>query len=227
MKIDGQVPLESHYQKLKQNTEKHFKQKKLAKLQQILLKALEDPLARVDLSFDNYIKEKTGYEINIFQNFEERIDNIIKQSKIKNEKEFQDADLMINKLRQESDDKNKINVLHNLCSDFNKRRTKTKILKDDHIPKELSHIQSPNKKFRLIVWENEKNGEYGTTTVFVSGKNFGASLYDVERVNLNIKAYWKDDNTIIIQSKKEYMALSKHNQIQFANDVIDINLIED
>jgi len=231
IKIDGKVPAVSHYQKLKQNTEKYFKQRKLEKLHQTLLKTLEDPLARVDLSFDNYIKEKTGYEVDIFKNIQENVAKIIKQNKIKNEKEFVDVARMVGKLRQESADENKINVLHNLCrdfSDFSKHRSKIENLKDDYIPpKELSHIKSPNEKFRLIVWEMERNGEYGTTIVYISSKNAGAGLYDAEGVNLNIRAYWKDDNTIVIESKKEYKAHSRRKQIQFANDVIYVNLIED
>jgi len=214
IKIDGQAPWESHYQKLKQNTEKYFKQNQLEKLKQTLSKALEDSIAGGDSGFDNYIREKTGHEISIVQIIQERVDKIIKQNKIKNEKEFHDAARMIN-------------VLHNLRSDFNKRRTKTKHFKDDYVPKELTHIKSPNEKFRLIVYENERNGEYGTTTVSVRSENAQASLYDVRGVKLNIRAYWKDDNTIVIESKKEYTVLSRHNQIQFANDVIDVNLIED
>lgn len=226
MKIDGQDPWKSRYQKLKQNAEKYFKENRLDKLKQVLSKALEDPLSRVDLSFNNYIHEKTGHEINIFQGIQERIDKIIKQNKIKNEKEFHDAARMISLLRQESSDESKISILHNLCRDFNKRRTKTENFKDGYLLKELSHIKSPNEKFRLIVYENERNGEHGTTTVSLSGKNAGASLYDADGVNLNIKAYWRNDNTIIIESKKEYKVFSRHKQIQFSNDIIEINLIE-
>jgi hypothetical protein len=151
MKVDGRATHDFRYHKLKENTEKNFQQGKLEKLQRLLTTVLEDPLARVDLSFDNYIQEKTGYKISIFQNMEGRVDKIIKQNKIKNEKEFHDSARMISKLRQESAGQNKINILHNLCRDFNKRRTKTKNFKDNYVPKELSHIKSPNEKFRLIV----------------------------------------------------------------------------
>jgi len=227
LKIDGKDIRETHYQKLKQQTEKYFQDGKLEKLQLTLAKVLEYPLGRVDLNFDNYIKEKTGYEINIFQNIKERVDSIIKQNRIKNEKELYEVWCVIQMLRQESPGGNKIIVLDNLRLDFIKRRNKKQKPKEDiYNPKELSLIHSPNKKFKLIIWEHEKNGEYGTTTVFVSGKNSGAGIYGVQRVNLNIKAYWKDDNTIIIESKKKYKTLSKHYQIQFDNDVIDVNLIE-
>ena len=74
---------------------------------------------------------------------------------------------------------------------------------------------------------NGKERRIGTTIVYISSKNAGAGLYDAEGVNLNIRAYWKDDNTIVIESKKEYKAHSRRKQIQFANDVIDVNLIED
>jgi hypothetical protein len=64
------------------------------------------------------------------------------------------------------------------------------------------------------------------TTVFVSGKNAGATLHDVEGINLKIKAYWKNNNTITIESKKKYKVFTKHYQIQFSNDVIEIEFIE-
>ena len=226
MKVDGKVPSESYYQKLKQDTEHYFKQKKHDKLKHILSKVLESPIARVDVNFDNYILEKTGYEISIFKDIQESVGNILAQNQIKNEKEFYDATILIRKFEQESPDEIKINVLNNLCRDFNKNRTKTNRLEDRYIPKELSHVKSPNEKFRLIVRENERNGEFGTTTVSINGKGGGASMYDAEGVKLDIKAFWKDDNTVIIESKKEYKILSKFNQIQFFNDIIDVNLIE-
>jgi hypothetical protein len=228
MKIDGQNPWESNYNKLKQQTEKYFQKGKLERLQKMLAKVLEEPQGRVDLSFDNYIEEKTGYAISIFQNIKARADKIIEQNKIKNEKELHDIGCLIHILRQESGDANKIDSLHNLCRDFIKLRGKTHNSKEHNFNRrELLHIQSPNKKFRLIVAENENNGEHGMTTVSVGSKNGGASLYDVGGVNLNIKAYWVNDNKIIIESRKDYKAYSKHHQIQFSDDIIIIELIEE
>jgi hypothetical protein len=224
MKIDGRNPWESRYQKLMQQTEKYFQSNKLEKLKQTLAKVLEEPRNMVDLYFDNYIKEKTGYEIKIFQNIRESADKIFEQKRIKNWKELRDASCMIHLLRQESPDENKMAVLNNLCFDFVKRSSRKQQVEDNYIPKELSHIHSPNKKFRLIV--SEDNGEYGTTTVSVNSKYGGASVYDAEGVNLNIKAYWKNDSTIIIESKRRYKFFLKRNQIQFYDDVIEIELIE-
>ncbi len=215
MKIDGKILGESYSQNLLHETEKWFKQKKLDKLKQILPKVLEFPIATVDINFDNYILEKTGYAINIFKDIQESVDKILAQNQIQNEKELQDATILIRKLEQESPDEIQIKVLNDLCRDFIKHQTKTNRLEDKYIPKELSHVQSPNEKFRLIVQENERNGEFGTTTVSITGKGGGASMYDAEGVKLDIKAFWKDDNTVIIESKKEYKILSEHKQIQF------------
>ena len=228
MKIDGVAIRESHYQKIKQNTEKYFKLHDQAKLQRILSKLLKEPAALADLNFQNYIQEKTGNEINIFQDFEIYVDKIIKQNKIRNDKEFHIATSILVKLKQQATDENKINLLNSLCREYSMRRTKNKkvVITDRYRPKKLSDVESPNKKFKIIIWEDERNGEYGTTSVFVSNKNASAGMYDAEGVNLNIKVYWKDDNRIIIESKKEIKVLGKHYQIQFGNDVIEVNLIE-
>jgi len=227
IKIDGRDPSEPRYLRLKQSAEIKFQKGKLGALQKMLDKLLEDPLDRADLSFNRFIKNKTGYDINIFENIKERTETIIKRNRIKNEKELHDIVRMLNILGQEAKDKSKIDILRNLSRDFTQQQNKDKdAIERSQIPKELFAVYSPNKKFRLSILEQEQNGEFGTTTIFVNAKYAGASLYDIQGINLNIKAYWENDNTIIIETKKKFKSLSQHKQIQFNEDIIDVKFIE-
>ena len=55
------------YEQQKQQIEKYFQKHRLDKLQQRLHNLTMFPMRRVDLTFNDYIKGKTGYEIDIFE----------------------------------------------------------------------------------------------------------------------------------------------------------------
>lgn len=62
----------------------------------------EEPRETGDLSFGRYIKEKTGYDIDIFGSFQKRIDKIIDRKRIKTENEYRDVLAMVDNLCQQT-----------------------------------------------------------------------------------------------------------------------------
>lgn len=87
----------------------------------------EEPRETGDLNFERYIKEKTGYDIDIFANFQKRIEKIIERKKIKTENEYRDVLAMVDNLCQQTPvDQEKIDVLNNLLIDFDDRIRGTK-----------------------------------------------------------------------------------------------------
>ena len=61
-------------------------------------------------------------------------------------------------------------------------------------------------------------------TYYDSVKDWMSYLKDT---GIHVDKHKNDGSLIVIESKKEYKAHSRRKQIQFANDVIYVNLIED
>ena len=80
---NGEFDPVAHYQQLKEQTEENYQNGRLTRLKQWLRDLTEEPRETGDLSFGWYIKEKTGYDIDIFRNFQKRIDKIIEKNELR------------------------------------------------------------------------------------------------------------------------------------------------
>ena len=119
-----------YYQQQKQQTEKYYQGNRLDRLQQRLYSLTEYLRRRSDLSFASYIKEKTGYYIDIYENVRRRVNTIIEQNQIKNKKELDDVGIMLNVYKQHPVYQDKIDILKVLLIDFGKRTNKQRLSRD-------------------------------------------------------------------------------------------------
>ena len=123
-KLDGLNPLD-HLNKLKIQTEEHYQKRRLTKLKQWLRDMTEMPREVGDLSFTTFIKNKTGYDFDIFSDFNKRIEKIITKNKITTEYQWRDVQSMVDFLCQsEPVDKTKIEILNKLLIDYEDRLSK-------------------------------------------------------------------------------------------------------
>jgi hypothetical protein len=75
--FDQYDPATEYYRQQKIQTEKYFKQRKLDKLQQRLTSLTKGLQIRDVLAFSTFIKEKTGYDIDIIEDLPNRVGAII------------------------------------------------------------------------------------------------------------------------------------------------------
>ena len=92
--------------------------RKLHNLRQRLIKLTKFPIRRGDLTFNDYIKEKTGWAIDIFETLEVRINEILEQNKINNKNQVDDLVIMLNIYQQQSVDQSKIDMLKTLLISY-------------------------------------------------------------------------------------------------------------
>jgi hypothetical protein len=118
---DHSSAIAEHFQKQKQLTQKYYQSGRLDRLQQKLQSLTAFPRQQADLIFANYINEKTGYDIDIFENMRSCVDTIIQQNKIKNKKDLDDVSIMFEVYKQHPVDQNKVDILRNLLIEFGKR----------------------------------------------------------------------------------------------------------
>ncbi|MGZ8511425.1 MAG: hypothetical protein ACXWWA_13650, partial [Chitinophagaceae bacterium] len=174
------------------------------------------------------------YDIDIFVSFQKRIDKIITRKRIKTENEYRDVLAMVDNLCQQTPvDQEKIDVLNNILIDFHGKISGTKTPKSTSISsrksnysiKDLSETYSPNNKRKLTITERVTD-DNSTTQVLIRFELSGAGIYAANGINLNIKAYWKDNNTVIIETKKNYTVLQKWEQVQSFRDIVKVLYIE-
>lgn len=88
---------------------------------------------------------------------------------------------------------------------FSKRTGKqTSPSKNKHLSNQLSEAVSPDGKRKLTVnkWSNR---ERVSTYLVIQFERTSGPIFGTTGINPDIKAYWKDNNSIIIETKKNYI----------------------
>ncbi len=123
--ISADFDSDQHYASLKIQAEEHFKKGRLTKLKQWFRDLTEMYIENGDLKFNQYLKSRTNYEIDIFESYFKRVDQIIETGKIKSDSQFYKINSMVNQLCQlDSVDSEKIETLNKLLRDYEQRKTR-------------------------------------------------------------------------------------------------------
>ncbi len=115
----------TYYKKLKEQTVEHFQKGRLTKLKQWFRDLTEPQREAGDFKFNNYLKTKTGQDIDIFQDYYNRVDKIIAKGKISTDNQFYDVNSMVDLLAQAVPiDSEKLTLLNKLLTDYEQLRNK-------------------------------------------------------------------------------------------------------
>jgi hypothetical protein len=158
-----------------------------------------------DVNYDQYIKEKTGFDINIFEGIEDRINKIIEVGRIITIKERRDVIAKIQLTRNTGIDQDKTPNLRNILNAYRINRAKTSTTSAAFYLKENN---SPDNKYCLVVYEM-----FGSTMVQFETKGFTSAVYQATGVNLNIHCYWSGSEIINVETKKDYHSVFKAKEI--------------
>jgi hypothetical protein len=112
-----------HFQSLKTQTIDHFEKGRLTKLKQWFRDLSEMQIETRDLRFNTYLKNKTGLDIDIFQDYFERINKLIERGKITTDNQFYDVRNMVDHLCQTDPvDHKQIEILNKLLIDYEQKK---------------------------------------------------------------------------------------------------------
>jgi len=115
---------DEYFKSLKIKTEEHFSKGRLSILRQWFRDMIEPQIETRNLNFNNYLVERTKYEIDIFKSYFERIEKIIEKGKITTDNQFYDINIMVDQLSQyEPVDLDKINTLNKLLAEYEQRKS--------------------------------------------------------------------------------------------------------
>jgi len=248
---DQYDPVSEYYQEQKLQTEKYFKQRRLDRLQQRLASLTKGLQNRADIAFAPYIKEKTGYDINIFEDLRRRVAAIIAQNEIRSQKELSDIGTMLHYFNETSFNGEEVEKLKGLLTAYSKKTNEIYGKRKGEYPGVINRVEkdgieevtvtistgpkpkhfqqqeatSPDGKRRLRVaqWSD---GKHASTYVAVEFPTASGVVYGMSGICPDVKAWWKGNSTIVIESRKEYTANTQHQQVRSFDDVISIEYIE-
>jgi hypothetical protein len=201
----------------KQHIEILYQEEALDKLKKRLKQVTFIPKVTADLGYGKWIKEKTGYDIDVFEKIPKRIHKIIERKKINNRGEFHDTITMIALCRKTSIGKEHQVSLKNLMRDF---KPPSGPITVNH----LAEISSKDNQSYITIDEVSLEQNLPQTQVSVHIGDMTGSFYAVEGINLGVHAYWKDNNTVVVETRKGYKEQMKGGHRPFEHNGIVINI---
>jgi hypothetical protein len=116
-----------HLTSLKTQTEEHFEKGRLTTLKQWFRDLTEPYIETKDLGFNKYLQEKTGYDIDIFQSYFDRVEKIVAKGAITTDNQFYDIGIMVDQLSHVKPlDEKRISQLNKLIVDYENRKSRKK-----------------------------------------------------------------------------------------------------
>jgi hypothetical protein len=249
--FDGEDSIRDYYEQQKPQIEKYYEQRRLNKLQQKLLSLSKGLQNKPDINFTTYIKEKTGYDIDIYEDLRKRVDAVVEQEEIRNEKELNDVFTMLGFYQQTSTSDEMVDKVRALLTDHSKKiksiasgkkeSDHTEIIRkveEDGMekvtiristgpkPKHLEEQEaiSPDGKRRLRITQWSK-GKHASTYVNIMFPTTSGVIYGINGICPDVKASWKGNATIVIQTNKNYTANTQHKEVRSFDDIITIEYI--
>jgi hypothetical protein len=240
-----------YYQQQKLQTEKYFKQRRLDRLQQQLARLTKGLQSGNGLDFTLYIKEKTGYDIDIFEDLKNRVAAVVAQNDIRSQNELSDIYQMLQIYHQESDHREEAAKLNRLVNDYSEQTSAVLRKRQSNYSEVVSTVEKNGMVTVTVTdWtgpkpkhfeEQEATSPDGQRTVRVTQWSYGkhpstyvtvhfptasGAVYGTSGICTDIKARWKDNSCIVIETKKKYEANTRAKLVRSFQDVITIEYIE-
>lgn len=118
---EDEKSLQDLHQHFRIQTEKYFQQRRLDRLQHRLSHFFDILIGRVDLNFTNYIRDKTGYEIELLEGLRTRVKIILERNEIRTQKEAYEITLLSGYYNKISTNKVDIEKLNALLVEYHER----------------------------------------------------------------------------------------------------------
>jgi hypothetical protein len=244
---DQHNPITEYYQQQKIQTEKYFQQRRLDRLQQRLANLTKGLQNKDALAFTTYIKERTGYDIDIFEDLRKRVAAIVSQQEIRSQKELNEVGTMFYHLQETSANGEEVEKLKSLLTEYakqknhsscNKRSKSSEVIssveedgvekmmvtistspKPKHFEKQESTSPDGKRKLRVVQWSDGKDA---STYVTVEFPTASGAVYGLSGICPDVKVWWKDNLTIVIETNRAYTARFQNREVRNFDDVISI-----
>ena len=244
---DGFDPVKDYFERQKIKADTYFGEGRLDMLQQQLNKLIRGPWLKADLQFVSYIKEKTGYNLDLFSDLPTRIDGIVANGKIETEEEREIVDVQLHIYKNTVGDTQKGAVLKNLLHQYYEQKIEpenyskviSRKVNDDGseivsivswsgptpVHDECEEITSPDGERLVHVRRYNRDGKHAYTMVNICFPTASGGVYQVDGIHPNVKAYWKDNHTLVIETAKDLVAVHQYHTLQSFDDLVTVEYI--
>ena len=201
---DGYDGMKEYFLSQKRKTEAETN---LDQLQQQLAELAEHTRPIQEASLIEYVKEKTGLDLESFEEWQNR-----EQARAESRKKQEQIETRTEtKLLYEKDGVRHMQV-----------RVSSGPKPDHH---EEQEAVSPDGRLRLrtVQWAKGDNASTYVTLLFPTANG---PIYGIQRIQTQVNAYWQDNATIVIETPKEYKPYVRHFEVRSGDDKISIKYIE-
>ena len=240
-----------HFKSQQAQAEKHFSTNNLTALENQLDKLIKrlQYQPRPDLDFKSYVKERAGYDLDIFAEQRKSFNDVLAKGRIDTEKECNNVCIMIAQLG--INEKGIKETYEPMLIEFHERQRAIieaspelkkqydehhEIIEEDGEQIEIfysggkpSHhnrriVLAPNGKFSVIISETTDDHQ-SSTSIDIQLENYGCSLYSVDGIHPDINAFWKDNHKIVIETKG-HPSERMYKKIEVDGHLINIEYVE-
>lgn len=253
MVFDDYSPSKQWYlQELKQ-TELDIQNSRSAQIKKRLERHLLFFRAKFDIGLNKYIKETTPYEIDVFEKYKTDVMPVLKKGKIDHNDVYL-VEKYLKAYSEVAEEKDNIVLLKELLSKHEaymaellsgedvitetyhyvvqgkkswtvKGEDYEEFSKELHKDWLLAEEIAPNCSYKLQVQFSGK-GEYALTYVVITLEGGSGNIYSAKGEKLPINAYWKDNHTVVIETKSTYQYHEKYQKVRSYDEVVKIEYVE-
>lgn len=245
---DGDDMIGNYYQQEKQKAEKYFREKKHSRLQVQFQKIAKSLEYSMDFNYPVYIKEQTGYTIDLFEQLKAGIEHIISQDEIHTKEQWEEAGRILEYCKRTHADASVIERLDGLTQTYVQknleeltRKTKnqrTEVVSRSSLTAHTAlvtvkistgpkpkhdkewEILSPDKKLKIRI-NQLAYGKSASTYVNIDFPKTQGTAYYTKGIH-DIKAYWKDNTTIVICTNPDHEPMLTHKKVESFEHIIHI-----
>jgi len=225
-----------YLQEIKQ-AEKYIEKSQSAQIKRKLDMHIGLLMNRFDLGLNKYIKEHTGYETDIYEAYKADVMPIIIKGTLSVYDNISQIERYLKAYGTQPEEQAHVSLLKTLLAERQAELIRSdsagetitvkgffivqgkkefSVTEEEYMQLEKQGIQSeetaPNGQYKLEVRTNGK-GAYAFTYVHIKLPRGEGGIYGARGDHLPIKAYWQDNNHIIVETKEEYENSFQYHQV--------------
>ncbi|TDO28777.1 hypothetical protein [Sediminibacterium goheungense] len=245
---DGDDMIGHYYRQEKQKAEKYYQERKRSRLQVQLKKLTKSLESSMDFNYAIFIKEQTGYAIDIFEELTKDIQQLISQDEILSREQWRKAGSMLEFCKRTHADNTTIEKISQLLQAYTQKHleeltSKTKNQRTEVINRsslseniELFEVRistgpkpkhdkewvipSPDQTLKIHI-NQLAYGKSANTYVNIRFPKADGTLYATRGIH-EIEAYWKDNTTVVIRTTSNHETLYAYKKVESFDNIIHI-----
>lgn len=230
--LDGEDYYQKEAAREKQKAQTYFlmgDEEKLKSFRNFSLQTIDNQLRR---AINEYVKQKTGFDADVYVDFRQTVDLILRKNEITSHDEELAAEMIKSLHTDSGKSQEEIAVLNALLKKYRKlesesyrTETVTPMSATESSFQLPDYIRSPDEKFRFYI--SSSGSTYNESTILqLSLDRVGTTVFSANCAQSDIKAYWKSNDTIMVETNGPVYFTHQYHEVRNYNNVVKIKYIQ-